>query len=108
MVGKVVHESKVEAREHPWGGMIKDLIKEKHLHLLIGYYDPGEGLKPHTHAISEEIYYVLKGRGAMTLGDSEVDIEAGMAIHIPPNVVHGPTNTGDEPLVIAFILSPVE
>ncbi|MEM2875379.1 MAG: cupin domain-containing protein [Candidatus Bathyarchaeia archaeon] len=108
MKEKVVHEDNVPKTPSKYGGSLKELVKERYLHLLIGYFEPGESMKAHVHTVPEEIYYVLSGKGEMVLGDRTIPIEAGMAIYIPPNVVHAPRNTGTEKLVIAFIHSPPE
>jgi len=108
MKGKIVYEDEVPKIPSKYGGALKELIREKNLHLLIGYFEPGESMKAHIHTIPEEIYYVLEGEGEMVLGDKTVPIKAGMAIYIPPNIIHAPKNTGKKPLVIAFIHSPPE
>jgi quercetin dioxygenase-like cupin family protein len=46
-----------------------------------GYVDP------HSHP-THEFYYVLRGRGTMTIGDEERLIGQGDLVHIPPDVVH--------------------
>lgn len=106
--GRVVREAEVKPERSRYGGTLKELIREGNLHLLIGFFKPGESMKPHIHTVPEEIYYVLKGRGEMILGEERIPIEEGMAIYIPPNTKHAPFNTGEETLVIAFIHSPPE
>ena len=108
MEGKIILESEVALKKSAYGGTLRELVKEKYLHFLIGYFEPGEGMKAHIHTVPEEIYYVLKGQGEMILGKEKIKIKAGMAIFIPPNVAHAPLNTGKKPLVIAFIHSPPE
>jgi quercetin dioxygenase-like cupin family protein len=46
-----------------------------------GYVDP------HAHP-THEFYYVLRGRGIMTVGDEDRVIAQGDLVHIPPDVVH--------------------
>ena len=108
MEGKVVKEKEVEAEALEIGGRVKRFFSEKYVFLAIGYFEPGEGMKTHHHTVPEEIYYVLKGRGEMILGEEKVILEPGTAVYIPPGVVHGPLNTGDESLVIAFFHAPPE
>jgi mannose-6-phosphate isomerase-like protein (cupin superfamily) len=50
---------------------------------------------PHYHPKTEEIYYVLEGRGLMQVGDDAEAVGPGDAIAIPPKVVHRITNTGE-------------
>jgi mannose-6-phosphate isomerase-like protein (cupin superfamily) len=74
---------------------------------------PGATTKAHFHPRSEEIYYVLSGRGEVALetGDESATtcIHActpGAAIIIGPGVPHQVRNTGDEPLVFLCCCSP--
>ncbi len=54
----------------------------------------------HKHHKSEEIYYILEGRGLMTLGDEKFEVKKGDAIVIPPKTPHKIENIGNVPLKI--------
>ncbi|XRP97739.1 cupin domain-containing protein [Methanocaldococcus sp. 16A] len=54
----------------------------------------------HKHHKSEEIYYILEGKGLMTLGDEKFEVKKGDAICIPPKTPHKIENIGDVPLKI--------
>ncbi|ENN96756.1 hypothetical protein J422_00526 [Methanocaldococcus villosus KIN24-T80] len=54
----------------------------------------------HRHKTSEEIYFILEGKGKMILDNKEFEIEMGDTILIPPNTKHKVINTGDKPLKI--------
>ena len=47
-----------------------------------------DGAKPHFHKVATELYYVLEGRGFVTLDGVEHEVWKGSLIHIPPGVVH--------------------
>jgi quercetin dioxygenase-like cupin family protein len=47
----------------------------------------GGHVDPHSHP-THEFYYVLRGRGIMTIGDEERPIGQGDLVHIPPDAVH--------------------
>ena len=49
------------------------------------------GLHRHSPA---EIYYVLEGRGTVTLEGAELAVSAGSAVFIPGDAEHGIRNTG--------------
>lgn len=74
----------------------------------MGYFSPGEQLAPHIHPESEEIYYVIQGRGTVYLGEElqEIPVEPHVGLYVPPGMVHGVKNTGDERLLIAFFVAP--
>jgi quercetin dioxygenase-like cupin family protein len=45
-------------------------------------------VRPHIHAESDELLYVLKGGGRLQLGDRTLDLLPEMAVWIPKGVVH--------------------
>jgi quercetin dioxygenase-like cupin family protein len=47
----------------------------------------GGAVHPHAHP-THEWYYVLTGRGVMTIGDEDREVAQGDLVYIPPNVVH--------------------
>jgi mannose-6-phosphate isomerase-like protein (cupin superfamily) len=96
-----------------WGGCIKFLLMPpdapvKNVTLEIGIFKPGEDLKPHTHAESDEIYYVIKGKGHLRVGAEELELAEGTAAIVPSGKEHSLKNDGKEILQVAFITSPPE
>ena len=67
---------------------------------------PGAANLAHRHPEAEEIYYVLSGRGSMTVGEETREIGPHHAVLIPPGTDHGLVNTGDEPLVFLCCCAP--
>jgi mannose-6-phosphate isomerase-like protein (cupin superfamily) len=95
------------------GGPIKPIVNpktvgSKNLVFALGVFNPGEGLVPHIHPQSEEVYYVIQGKGTVYVGEEreETPIEPEMTLYIPPGTIHAVTNTGEEKLVIAFFVAP--
>jgi mannose-6-phosphate isomerase-like protein (cupin superfamily) len=60
---------------------------------------PGSGIGYHVQK-EDEIYYVLSGRGVMTLDGKDVEVTTGTAILTRPGSSHGLKQAGPEPLVI--------
>src|SRR5690349_12843300 len=56
---------------------------------------PGGQTAPHYHPLTEEIYYILEGRGRMQIGDEVEIVEPGDAIAIPPGEIHTIQNVGE-------------
>ena len=54
-----------------------------------------------SHA-TEELAYVLAGRGELRLDSETVPYGAGSALFIPAGVWHVVANTGDEPVTMVF------
>jgi mannose-6-phosphate isomerase-like protein (cupin superfamily) len=62
---------------------------------------PGAATEPHYHPKTEEIYYILRGRGRMHMPGEARDVAPGDAVAIPPGTPHQIANTGEE--VLAFL-----
>ena len=60
---------------------------------------PGSGIGYHEQH-EDEVYYVLSGRGVMTLDDKPVDVGPGTAILTRPGSSHGLKQAGSEDLVV--------
>jgi len=60
---------------------------------------PGSGIGYHEQK-EDEVYYVLSGKGVMTLDDKPVDVGPGTAILTRPGSSHGLKQVGSEDLVL--------
>jgi mannose-6-phosphate isomerase-like protein (cupin superfamily) len=67
---------------------------------------PGCAVSPHHHQQIEEVYYVLSGRGTMTVGDQQSEVGAGDAIYVPRGYWHTLENTGEEPIRLLLVCGP--
>ena len=67
---------------------------------------PGACTTPHHHKATEEIYYILSGAAAMTLGHETRTVGPGDAIAIPPGCRHTIRNTGSVELVFLCTCAP--
>jgi mannose-6-phosphate isomerase-like protein (cupin superfamily) len=67
--------------------------------------DPGGSVPLHAHE-QEEVYYILKGTGEMTVGDETEVFDSVSAIYIPANVSHALRNTGTDELHMLFVYAP--
>jgi mannose-6-phosphate isomerase-like protein (cupin superfamily) len=60
---------------------------------------PGSGIGYHEQK-EDEIYYVLSGRGVMTIDGKSFDVTPGTAVLTRPGSSHGLKQTGPDDLVI--------
>src|SRR5215216_813802 len=67
---------------------------------------PGRAVTPHHHRELEEIYYIVSGRGVMSVGDEQHEVVAGDAIFVPRGHSHTLANTGDEPIQLLVVCGP--
>lgn len=65
-----------------------------------------DGIKPHYQKVSDEIYYILRGRGRLTVGNETRELTEGDTAAIPKGQVHGFVNTGEEPCLVLFASGP--
>jgi mannose-6-phosphate isomerase-like protein (cupin superfamily) len=67
---------------------------------------PGASTAPHAHPHTEEIYYILRGAGRMTLGAEQQEVGPGDGVLIPPGTRHTIRNIGAAPLVFLCCCAP--
>ena len=65
-------------------------------------YEPGQGTPLHHHIDEDEVYYVLEGRGAFTVGEESFRCQPKGLYLIPKMVKHAIENDADERLVMIF------
>jgi quercetin dioxygenase-like cupin family protein len=59
---------------------------------------PGETSKRHSHP-EKEMFFFVRGKGVLRLGDEEHDVAPGDTVYITPGIEHGMTNEGPDRLV---------
>jgi quercetin dioxygenase-like cupin family protein len=67
---------------------------------------PGQDQRIHTHAESDKIYFVLRGRGLFHVGGEERELRTGQTVVARPNQSHGVRNASDEDLVLLVFMTP--
>jgi mannose-6-phosphate isomerase-like protein (cupin superfamily) len=67
---------------------------------------PGHAVTPHHHRQIEEIYYIVEGRGVMTVGDEQQEVAAGDAVYVPRGQRHTLRNIGAEPIKLLLVCGP--
>jgi len=67
---------------------------------------PGCAVTPHRHRQIEEIYYIVAGRGVMTVGDETREVGPGDAVYIPRGNRHTLENTGADPIKLILVCGP--
>lgn len=69
---------------------------------------PGVVIGEHVHSRTEEVYFVVRGRGEMRVGDEVREIGPGEAVLTPLHGRHSFRPLGDEPveLIVSEMLPP--
>lgn len=68
---------------------------------------PGTSVGVHRHTDDQEYYYIVSGRGVMTLDGQDVEVAAGDITAVFPGGSHGLKNDSNEDLRIMVISIPV-
>jgi len=86
----------------PWGEylVLADEADHKVKRITV---EPDKRLSLQRHNRRSEHWYLLSGRGTVTLDDRELPVAAGDAVDIPKGSIHRLANTGDKPLVFIEI-----
>ena len=72
------------------------------------YLEPGDHCHEHSTEAREEILVFLRGQGTLKTGESREDaVGVGTIAYIPPHTLHDVKNTGTEPLIYIFCVTPV-
>ncbi len=77
------------------------------LTLIVEDIAAGDRIPLHRHQI-DEVIVIVSGAGEVRVGDAALPVSADTTVFVPAGVVHGTTNTADEPLRIhAVFPAPV-
>ena len=76
------------------------------LQLIRAEFEPTGEYEMHAHP-HEQFGLMIQGRMRLLVGDEEREIGPGEVWHVPPNVVHGGTIVGNEPVVFIDVFHPV-
>jgi mannose-6-phosphate isomerase-like protein (cupin superfamily) len=86
------------------GSTIRELWHTDAQSLAEASLDVGQATTRHYHGASEEIYFVLEGRGRMELDGEVTEVAPGDAVLIPPGAWH--QITAEEPLRFLCCCAP--
>lgn len=67
---------------------------------------PGRKMRVHKHLNNDELIFIHKGEGTLTLDEEIIEVKTGTVIFVPKDTWHGLDNTGKENLLMAFQYSP--
>lgn len=83
-----------------------DIAASPRLLCGLNCFEPGQVHNAHAHSGADKLYYVLEGTGEFTLGTERRTLAAGDLLHVPEDVEHGVTNTGDGRLSVMIVIAP--
>ncbi len=80
--------------------------QSKHITTTLVEIQPNGNQRVHSHE-PEQIYFIMEGRGTMTVGDERERVEPGDCIFIPSGAPHGLENNGSEPIKYFSAAAPM-
>lgn len=85
------------------------LLKTGHIEIILGQVGRSGVIQEHVHETSDQIVFVLEGKGSLMVDGMIVDMEKGTLVYLPRGFSHGgkvPINRTNEPLKSLVIYSP--
>lgn len=67
---------------------------------------PGQDQRIHSHAGSDKIYFVLRGKALVHIAGEERELASGQTVIAKPEQEHGVKNTSLEDLVLLVFMIP--
>ena len=101
--------SKSTKKAYQWGdcGIGWPLVETMGLLVVEETLAPGSSEKHHFHNQAAQCSYMLAGRAVMQFAEGQtVEIDTGMALHIPPKTRHAIVNQTDEEIRFLVISAP--
>jgi len=91
-----------EIYNRPWG-FFKSTILSSHAQAKIITVFPNSELSLQEHKKREEHWVIIKGKGEMILGESEINVYPGKYIYIPKGCKHQIINNSDENIIFSEV-----
>lgn len=82
------------------------LLSSKQQSLAEAIVQPGQTTAAHFHKITEEIYFILQGKGEMFLNGETLMVSKDDSVLIKPGHIHNIKNTGDTELRFLCCCAP--
>ncbi|HEY0526053.1 MAG TPA: cupin domain-containing protein [Stellaceae bacterium] len=84
-----------------------ETVGARHVEVLHGTLDPGQGALPHAHPGIEQVCYVLEGTAVAEVDGQRRELGPGDCCFFPADMPHVFTATGGKPVKILVIYSPL-
>ena len=104
--GYVLQRDEGEKLANTRGGIIKvsPEVGSQRFSMVVQPLPTGQKIGVHLHERDEEVFFVHKGKGTVTLDDKRIPVEEGSVVYIPPGTWHGFESNDDMQLV--WLISP--
>jgi quercetin dioxygenase-like cupin family protein len=86
--------------------LIGDHVGARHVEVVLGLIDKGQGALPHAHPGIEQVCYMLEGRARAEVGGEVCELGPGDCCFFPADMPHVFTVLSEEPARVLVIYSP--
>jgi quercetin dioxygenase-like cupin family protein len=69
-------------------------------------FEPNQHVPLHRHPEADEIFYVLKGQGEISVGEEKVKVNNGFFVKAPAGVLHKWQNSKERLVLISVLIPP--
>jgi len=69
-------------------------------------FEPNQKVPLHCHPEVDEIFYVLKGQGEITVGEEKAKVKNGFFVKAPAGMLHQWKNGKERLVLISVLISP--
>jgi len=83
-----------------------DLVSSEYLFAGLNSFEPGQVHQLHTHAGQDKLYFILEGKGDVTVGDKTSRVGQGDLVLARTGEAHALANPGPERLVVMVVMAP--
>ena len=104
--------NKIEGRTYPARRRTQNIVggvsPVQATNFAMGYVtlEPNGGQVPWHNQEQEEVYFLLKGKAEMCLGEEKQIMEVGQSVYIPSGIFHQMTNISDEEAIMIYCYGP--
>jgi mannose-6-phosphate isomerase-like protein (cupin superfamily) len=81
-------------------------VGSKHVEVLLGTIEKGQGALPHAHPGIEQVCYLLSGTARAEVDGEPADMLPGDCCYFPADIPHKFTVTSEEPVRLLVIYTP--
>jgi len=91
--------------------LLRELLHPAKQPIALGYSLAHGTLAPSVRSkqhrlMSSEVYYIIAGRGRLTVDDSVIEVEAGSVVYVPPGGKQSLENSGSTAIEFLCLVEP--
>jgi mannose-6-phosphate isomerase-like protein (cupin superfamily) len=102
---KAFQATELQTRQAAAGKLYLEFLREASMSMGL-YVLPVGGIDPQQPHAEDEVYYVISGRGAVTVGDEVQPVEAGSIVFVVAGEAHRFHDISEELAILVFFAPP--